>query len=170
MFRPYMQAIFVYYTYSRTQLYFTQQYSMYIATCFDPICWPFLCITHTVEHNYISPSSTVCIQLHVSARYVGHFCVLHIQSNTTTFHPAVEQVYNYMFRPYMLAIFVYYTYSRTQLYFTQQCNRYIITCFGPICGPSSGCDLTYRASIKYMWGVLLGSWRLGGGTYFNICT
>ena len=31
----------------------------------------FLCITHTVEHNYISPSSTVGIQLHVSALYVG---------------------------------------------------------------------------------------------------
>jgi len=32
----------------------------------------FLCITHTVEHNYISPSSTVGMQLHVSALYVGH--------------------------------------------------------------------------------------------------
>ena len=30
-----------------------------------------MCITHTVEHNYISPSSTVGIQLHVSALYVG---------------------------------------------------------------------------------------------------
>jgi len=36
----------------------------------------FLCITHTVEHNYISPSSTVCIQLHVSALYVGHLQVV----------------------------------------------------------------------------------------------
>jgi len=27
----------------------------------------FLCVTHTVEHNYISPSNTVGIQLHVSA-------------------------------------------------------------------------------------------------------
>jgi len=27
----------------------------------------FLCITHTVEHNYTSHSSTVGIQLHVSA-------------------------------------------------------------------------------------------------------
>jgi hypothetical protein len=34
-----------------------------------------LCITRTVEHNYISPSSTVCIQLHVSALYVGHLQV-----------------------------------------------------------------------------------------------
>jgi len=36
----------------------------------------FLCITHTVEHNYISPSGTVGIQLHVSALYVGHLQVV----------------------------------------------------------------------------------------------
>ena len=35
-----------------------------------------LCITHTVEHNYISHSSTVGIQLHVSALYVGHLLVV----------------------------------------------------------------------------------------------
>ena len=35
----------------------------------------FLSTTHTVEHNYISPSSTVGIQLHVSALYVGHLQV-----------------------------------------------------------------------------------------------
>ena len=34
-----------------------------------------MCITHTVEHN-ISPSSTVDIQLHVSALYVGHLQVV----------------------------------------------------------------------------------------------
>ena len=34
-----------------------------------------------------------------------NFCVLHIQSNTTIFHPVVQWVYNYMFQPYMLAIF-----------------------------------------------------------------
>ena len=34
-----------------------------------------LCITHTVEHKYISPSNTVGIQLHVSALYVGHLQV-----------------------------------------------------------------------------------------------
>ena len=34
-----------------------------------------MCITHTVEHNCISPSSTVGIQLHVSAIYVGHLQV-----------------------------------------------------------------------------------------------
>jgi len=36
----------------------------------------FLCITHTVEHNYISSSSTVGIQLYVSALYVGHLKVV----------------------------------------------------------------------------------------------
>jgi len=35
-----------------------------------------LCNTHTVEHNYILPSSTVGIQLHVSALYVGHLQVV----------------------------------------------------------------------------------------------
>ena len=34
-----------------------------------------------------------------------NFCVLHIQSNTTIFHPIVHYDYNYMFRPYMWAIF-----------------------------------------------------------------
>jgi len=65
MFRP---CIIVHYTYSRTQLFFTHQYNRNTTTCFGPIL---LCITHTVEHNYISPSSTVGIQLHVSALYVG---------------------------------------------------------------------------------------------------
>ena len=36
----------------------------------------FLCITHTVKHNYISPSSTVGIQLHVSALYFGYLQVV----------------------------------------------------------------------------------------------
>ena len=35
-----------------------------------------LFIIHTVEHNYISPSSTVGIQLHVWALYVGHYQML----------------------------------------------------------------------------------------------
>ena len=34
-----------------------------------------------------------------------NFCVLHIQSNTTIFHLVVQYEYNYMFRPYMWAIF-----------------------------------------------------------------
>ena len=46
----------------------------------SPLCWfnnkEFLCITHTAEHNYISSSSTVGIQLHVSALYVGHLQVV----------------------------------------------------------------------------------------------
>jgi len=37
----------------------------------------FLCITHKIEHNYISPSSTVGIQRHVSALYVGHLQVVY---------------------------------------------------------------------------------------------
>jgi len=36
----------------------------------------FLRITHTVEHNYTSPSSTVRIQLHFSTLYVGHLQVV----------------------------------------------------------------------------------------------
>jgi len=35
----------------------------------------FVYYTHTVENNYISPGSTVGIQLHVSALYVGHLQV-----------------------------------------------------------------------------------------------
>jgi len=35
-----------------------------------------LCITHTIEHKYISHSSTVEIQQHVSALYVGHLQVV----------------------------------------------------------------------------------------------
>jgi len=35
-----------------------------------------LCITHTVEHNYISSSSTVEIQLYVSTLYVVHLQVV----------------------------------------------------------------------------------------------
>ena len=44
--------------------------------CVGSITKNFLCITHTVEHNYISPNSTVGIQLHVSALYVGHLQVV----------------------------------------------------------------------------------------------
>ena len=40
--------------------------------CVGSTTTEFLCITRTVEHNYISPSSTVGIQLHVSALDVGH--------------------------------------------------------------------------------------------------
>jgi len=47
----------------------------------SPLCWfnnkEFLCITHTVKHNYISlPSSTVGTQLHVSALYVCYLQVV----------------------------------------------------------------------------------------------
>ena len=64
--------------------------------------------------------------------------------------------------------FVYYTYRRTQLYFTQQYSRNTTTCFSPICGPSSGCYLTYRAAIQHVWGVLLGYWGLGGGNEVSL--
>jgi len=36
----------------------------------------FLCITLTVEHNYISSSITLGLQLHVSALYEGHLQVV----------------------------------------------------------------------------------------------
>ena len=63
---------------------------------------------------------------------------------------------------------VYYTYSQTQLYFTQQYSSYTTTCFGPICGPSSGCDLIYGAAIQDVWGVFLGYWGLGGGNEISL--
>ena len=44
-----------------------------------------------------------------------------------------------------------------------QYSRNTTTCFGPINGPSSGCNVTYRAAIQDVWGVLLGYWGLGGG-------
>jgi len=49
-----------------------------------------LCITHTVEHNYsyISPSSTVGIQLHVSALHVGH-----LQCCDLTYRAAIQDVW-----------------------------------------------------------------------------
>jgi len=46
-----------------------------------------LCITHTVEHNYISHSITVGIQLHVSALYVGHLQV------DLTYRAAIQDVW-----------------------------------------------------------------------------
>jgi len=43
---------------------------------FRQISKNFSCISLTVEHNYISSSSTVGIQLHVSALYLGHLQVV----------------------------------------------------------------------------------------------
>jgi len=51
-----------------------------------------LCITYTVEHNYISPSSTVGLQLHVSVLYVGHLQVV------TTYIAAIKDVWGVLFR------------------------------------------------------------------------
>ena len=61
-------------------------------------------------------------------------------------------------------IFVHYAYSRTQLYFTQKYSRYTNTCFGPICWPSSCCDLTYTAAIQDVWCVFQGIGGWVGGT------
>jgi len=47
-------------------------------------------------------------------------------------------------------------------------SRYTTTCFGPICWPSSACDLTYRAAIQDVWDVLLGYWVLGGGNKISL--
>ena len=47
-----------------------------------------LCITLTVEHNYISPSSTVGIQLHVLALYVGH-----LSGCDLTYRAAIQDVW-----------------------------------------------------------------------------
>ena len=44
--------------------------------CVGSVTKNFSCIALTVEHNYISSSSTVGIQLHVSALYVGHLQVV----------------------------------------------------------------------------------------------
>jgi len=44
--------------------------------CVGSITKNFSCITHTVEHNYISSNSTLGLQLHVSALYVGHLQVV----------------------------------------------------------------------------------------------
>ena len=59
---------------------------------------------------------------------------------------------------------VHYTYSRTQLYFTQQYSGNTTICFGSICGPSSGCDLTFQGSLYKNVGCFLGigGWVWGG--------
>ena len=44
--------------------------------CVGSITKNFCVLHNTVEYNYISPSSTVGIQLHVSALYVGHLQVV----------------------------------------------------------------------------------------------
>ena len=44
--------------------------------CVGSIAKNYLCITHTVEHNYIYSSITLGLQLNVSALYVGHLQVV----------------------------------------------------------------------------------------------
>ena len=43
------------------------------------------------------------------------------------------------------------------------------TCFGPICEPSSGCDLTFQGPLYKMCGVFFGYWGLCGGGRDLIC-
>ena len=51
-------------------------FEVYHPRCVGSVTKNFLCITHTVEHNYISPGSTLGIQLHVLALYVGRLQVV----------------------------------------------------------------------------------------------
>ena len=44
-------------------------------------------------------------RLKYAESYNKEFSVLYLQSETPIFHPGVQQEYNYMFRPYMWAIF-----------------------------------------------------------------
>ena len=55
--------------------------------------------------------------------------------------------------------------------FNVLCNKYVhelvtidtgtTTCFGPIYWTSSGCTLTYRATIQHVWGIM-GVWGVRG--------
>ena len=57
----------------------------------------------------------------------------------TTFDSPPPSLFMPRISPYIITKnFVYYTYSQTQLYFTQWYSKNTTTCFGPICGPSSG--------------------------------
>ena len=68
-------------------------------------------------------------------------------------------------------ILVHYTSSLTQLYYLfYQYIGLTTACFGPACGPSSGCNFDSRSSYT-MCGVILCQWGLGGGTrsrYYTI--
>ena len=67
-------------TFPRTICTTQHVYHFFFLGASSPLCWfynkEFLCITHRVEHNYISPSSSVGIQIHVSALYVDHLQVV----------------------------------------------------------------------------------------------
>jgi hypothetical protein len=137
----------MYYTYSRTQLYFTQQYSRNTTTCFGPICGP----SSGCDSTYRAAIQDVWGVVLNFLYTIYYFIVLLIGSTCFGHNYAHHQELSTM----ITINIVYYTYSRTQLYFTQQYSRYTTTCFGPICGPSSGCDSTYRAAIQDVWGVVL---------------
>jgi len=62
-FRPHVSAYIAIKSLNKNKIIYTQFINK-----------EFLCITHTVENKYISPSSTVGIELGVSALYVAsHF-------------------------------------------------------------------------------------------------
>ena len=105
---PITKNLFVYYTCSLTQLYFTQQYSRDTTTCFGPICGP----SSGCDLVYYTFSWT---QLYFTQQYS--------RDTTTCFGPICG--------PSSGCGLVYYTFSWTQLYFTQQYSRDTTTCFGP---------------------------------------
>ena len=58
------------------------------------------CVLHnTVEHNYISPSSTVGIQPHVSALYVDHLQVV-----IKTYRAAIQDVWGVLLGYWWLGV------------------------------------------------------------------
>ena len=59
--------------------------------CVGSITKNFSCVTHTVEHNYISSSSTVGIQLHVSAVITALGHGTHNWNNEISFPPPNSQ-------------------------------------------------------------------------------
>ena len=60
---------------------------MRLPRCVGSITKNFCVLHNEVEHNYISSSITLGLQLHVSALYVGHLQVV------TTFEAAIRDVW-----------------------------------------------------------------------------
>jgi hypothetical protein len=69
------------------------------------MCWDGLCIKPLNLHATLHVAMQIAAILNAFRTITKNFCALHIQSNTNIFHLAVQYLYNYMFRPYMLAIF-----------------------------------------------------------------
>jgi hypothetical protein len=70
------QFILMYVTYILWNVTVFVQQMNDVYKCGNMITKKFCVLHNTFEHNYISPSSTVGIQLHVSALYVGHLQVV----------------------------------------------------------------------------------------------